>query len=62
MIITRENNKPVKSNDLTDSVKLGNAKHIIAMRNASDRAFEQIAIRMGRSWKQKKNRKSKRKY
>ena len=61
MIIIRENNKPIKCNDLTDSVKLGNSHHIIAMRNASDRAFEQVAIKMGRSWKQRNERRSKRK-
>jgi len=61
MIIERENNKPIKYNDLTPTVKLGNSHHLIAMRNASDRAFEQVAIKMGRSWKQANIRRQKRK-
>ena len=61
MIIIRENPRLIKCDSLTPSIKIGNSHHIIAMRNASDRAFEQVAIRMGRSWKQANERRQKRK-
>lgn len=60
MIIIRGNSKPIKCDTLTPTIKIGKSHHIIAIREATDRAFDETARKMTRSFNQRNERRSKR--